>query len=425
MRFLPRVPSASLVPLLALLVCLSALPAAEPEWGQFLGPNRDGVSTEKGLNLDWDKKPPKELWKVPLGSGYSSLAISGDRLVTMAKRGDRDYIVCLRTDNGKELWAVDAAPTYVDEQKAGAGPRATPTIAGDYVYCLMPRGDLLCVALKDGKEKWKANIFAVSGAKERVGEFYYWGVSMSPLVEGDVVITVPGGDKGNSVLALNKDDGKKAWMAGSDPACYGSPIVITAQKRRMVVCPTGRSLLGLDPAKGDVLWRYEFGNKFDATCATPVWANDLLFISAAYQTGCAAVEIVADGDKLKAREKWNNKNLQNLMATSVVIDGSLYGCHGDLGAIQLKCVDQMTGEVKWAERQKDGRFGFIAAEGHLLCMSERGTLYLVQANNERYEEKGRVEKVLEYKAWAMPALAKKRLYLRDEKHVVCLDLSKE
>jgi outer membrane protein assembly factor BamB len=424
MRLLPR--GSSLVPLIALLLGVSVLPAADPpEWGQFLGPNRDGVSTEKGLNLNWEKKPPKELWKVPLGSGYSSLAVAGDRLVTMAKRDDRDFIVCLRTENGKELWAVDAAPSYTDEQKAGAGPRATPTIAGDYVYCLMPRGDLLCVALKDGKQKWKANIFAVSGAKERVGEFYYWGVSMSPLVEGDVVITVPGGDKDNSVLAFNKEDGKKAWMAGSDPACYGSPIVITAQKHRMVVCPTGRSLLGLDPAKGEVLWRYEFGNKFDATCATPVWANELLFISAAYQTGCAAVEIIADGDKRKAREKWNNKNLQNLMATSVVIDGCLYGCHGDLGAIQMKCVDQRTGEVKWAERQKDGRFAFVAVEGHLICMSERGTLYLVEANKERYEEKGRIEKVLEYKAWAMPALAKKRLYLRDEKHVICLDLNKD
>src|SRR5689334_6863430 len=111
-----RIPPRTASSLVALLVLVPLLAAADaPEWGQFLGPNRDGVSTEKGLNLDWEKKPPKELWKVPIGSGYSSLAIAGDRLVTMAQRGDRDFIVCLRTDNGKELWSVDAAPTYADE----------------------------------------------------------------------------------------------------------------------------------------------------------------------------------------------------------------------------------------------------------------------------------------------------------------------
>src|SRR5262249_56458130 len=128
MRLLRR--GSSLVPLAALVLCVPVLPAADPpEWGQFLGPNRDGVSTEKGLNLDWEKKPPKELWKVPLGSGYSSLAVAGDRLVTVAKRGGRDFIVCLRTDNGKGLGAGDAAPTHGGEQEAGARPRARPAHA--------------------------------------------------------------------------------------------------------------------------------------------------------------------------------------------------------------------------------------------------------------------------------------------------------
>jgi outer membrane protein assembly factor BamB len=410
------------------LVSLAAVPVPDgndPEWGQFLGPNRNGISSETGLNLDWTKKEPKTIWKVKLGSAFSSLAIAGDRLVTTAKRGDRDYIVCLATKDANELWAVDAAPTYIDTQHAGAGPRSTPTIAGEYVFCLMPRGDLLCVALKDGKQKWMKNIFEVSGAKEHFGDYYYWGVSYSPLVEGDLVITLPGGDKDNSVLALNKDNGKKVWSVGSDSAGYGSPITITSHKRRMIVCPMGKAVLGLDAVKGDILWRYEFGNQFDATCATPVWTNDLLFVSAAYGTGCAAVEIKADGDKYTASHKWKNKDLQNLMATSIVHDGYVYGCHGDLGAIFMKCVDLKTGEVKWDERQKEGRFGLIGAEGHLLCLSEKGSVFLVEANHERYVEKGRLTKVLAYKAWAMPALAKKRLYLRDESQVVCLDLSKE
>lgn len=251
-------------------------------------------------------------------------------------------------------------------------------------------------------------------------------MSHSLLVEGDLVITLPGGDKNNSVLALNKSDGKKAWSVGDDSAGYGSPIVITAHKRRMLVCPMGKAVLGLDPVKGDILWRYKFGNEFDATAATPVWANDLLFVSAAYNTGCAAIEIVADGDKFTAREKWKNKNLQNLMATSIILDGYAYGCHGDLGAIFMKCIDLKTGEEKWDERMKEGRFGLVAAEGHLFCLGEKGSVFLVEANHEKYVEKGRIDMVLSSKrTWAMPALAKKRLYVRDESHLVCIDLSKD
>src|SRR5438552_19115345 len=113
---------------------LAAVPgrAAEPDvsWSQFLGPRRDGVSTETGLNLDWKTKPPKTLWKVPLGSGYSSLAVHGDRLVTTVKRGERDLVVCLSTADGKELWSHDAAPAYTDQQRPCKGPRGTPTVAG-------------------------------------------------------------------------------------------------------------------------------------------------------------------------------------------------------------------------------------------------------------------------------------------------------
>src|SRR5262249_46438490 len=128
------------------------------DWPQFLGPNRDGVSAETGLNLDWSKEKPKVAWKVQLGSGYSSLAVVGTKIVTMTKRGDRDYVICLSTKDGSEVWAFDAAPTYTDTQKQGSGPRATPTVVGDKVYCLLPRGELYCLTLKDGKEVWKVNV---------------------------------------------------------------------------------------------------------------------------------------------------------------------------------------------------------------------------------------------------------------------------
>jgi outer membrane protein assembly factor BamB len=408
--------------LLAAVLSLAAAPVRGDDWPQFLGPRRNGVSEEKGLNLDWDKKPPKTIWKVAVGSGYSSLAVRGDRLITTTKRGDRDIIVCLAAADGKELWTADGAPTYTDRQGHCKGPRGTPTIDRDRVHCLFGGGELVCVKVEDGAPLWKTNILTATGTTPR-GDQYYWGQSLSPLVEGELVIVQPGG-KGKSVVAFHRDTGKMVWGVGSDPSAYGSPIAIDAAGRRQIVCPTGKAIVGVDPAKGELLWRYEFGNPFDATGATPVWTGKLLFVSAAYGAGSAALEIVADGDGMAAREKWKSRSLQTLMATAVVRDDHVYGFNGDLGGFGLRCLDLNTGKQKWAERYP-ARYAFIAAEGHLIAVGERGTVQLIEAAPTKTEVKGELPNLLTYKAWAMPALANRRLYLRDETHVLCVDLARE
>jgi hypothetical protein len=190
-----------------------------------------------------------------------------------------------------------------------------------------------------------------------------------------------------------------------------------------LICPTGQSILGLDPVSGKLLWRHEFGNKFNATCASPVWAEGLLFVSAAYGTGCAALQIKQEGDKWTVREQWKKKDLQNLFATSMVLDGHIYGCHGDLGAIFLRCLELKSGQMKWEERQP-ARCSLLAVEGHLLCLGERGSLRLIEANPKAYVLKGELPDLLSFRAWAAPALAGKKLYLRDQKQAICLDLSR-
>ncbi len=410
----------------ASILVAAAVPAhaeSDGDWPQLLGPRRDGVSTETGLNLDWKANAPRTVWKKSPGAGFSSVAVVGDRVVTQAQRDDRQYIVCLSARDGAELWAYDAAPAYIDRQHQGAGPRSTPTVDGDRVYGLFPRGELVCVTLSEGKEVWKVNVFEAVKAKDHFQDFYYWGLSQSPLVEGDVVIVQPGGDKDGSVVAFDKTSGHVAWGVGSDPAGYGSPIAIDVGKKRMVVCPTGQSVLGIDPVKGELLWRYAFGNFANATCATPVRCGDLLFVSAAYGAGCAALEIAPDGDKWAVHEKWFNKDLQTLMSTGVFHDGCVYGCHGDLGSWTLRCLDLKTGDIKWKERLPC-RCAFIGAEGCLLGLTEKGSLRLIEMNPDKYVLKGEVADLLASKAWAMPALCRKRLYLRDDGNLLCVDLGK-
>jgi outer membrane protein assembly factor BamB len=426
-----RVPGLWLLGLVCLpLLSLPAGHAAESRpadglsWAQFLGPQRDGICRETGLNLDWQKNPPKTLWKAPLGPSFSSVSFAGERLFTTTNRGDRDFIVCLDAASGKELWAYDALPRYLDVQKAGPGPRSTPTFHDGKVYCLFPKGDLFCLTADEGKLVWTANICKLADTVLREDDFYFWGLSASPLVEGDVVIVNPGSSKGNGVLGLHKDTGKVLWHAGDETFSYSSPIVITAAGRRQVVFVTGSAVLGLDPEKGEVLWRYPFGNRFGATCATPLWADNLLFVSAAYRTGCVALEIVADGDRLTVREKWKGHDLENVFATSMVVNGHLYGCHGDNGPFFFRCLELQTGKVKWEERWP-GRCQLLAAEGQLICLNENGTVRLMEANPEKYVLKAELENMLTARAWTQPVVYGKRLYLRDIKNLLCLDLRRE
>jgi outer membrane protein assembly factor BamB len=360
------------------------------------------------------------VWKVPLGSGYSSMAVVDGRIYTTTKRGDRDWVVCLDAREGKEVWAYNAAPTYIDKQKHGAGPRSTPVVVDGRLYCLLPMGELICLTV-DGKRVWETNIFKDTGAANPAGGFYYWGVSYSPLVDGDLVVVQPGGKKGNSVAAYHRDTGKRVWMTGDDPAGYASPIAITLGEQRCLICPTGRSVLGIDSA-GKLLWRYEFGNQFNATGSTPVWKDGTLFVSAAYGAGCAAVELVPGAGAWEVRERWKDrKTLQSLFATMIVLDGHVYGAHGDLSAFQLRCVDLKSGAMKWSERVGE-RYSLLAVDGHLLVWGERGSLMALKATPTAYTPVGEMPRLLTYKSWAMPALADGRLYLRDEKHILCLDL---
>src|SRR5262249_15867492 len=165
------------------------------------------------------------------------------------------------------------------------------------------------------------------------------------------------------------------------------------------------------PGKGTVLFRYAIGNKFDCNCATPLWIDNILFVSAAYGVGAAALQIMADGQGVTAKEKWRNKNIQNQFTTSVIMDGHIYGCHGDLGAKMLRCLELATGDVKWEDR-RPAKCSLLGYGNHIVVVSEGGTIRLIEANPARYVVKGEIDDLLTYKAWAAPALLNRRLYVR-------------
>jgi outer membrane protein assembly factor BamB len=339
----------------------------------------------------------------------------------MDKQGDDERVVCLDAGTGKELWAHRYRVDYSAFQlRQATGPRATPTVAGGKVFTVGATGVFLCLeaAPRDGRAHvlWQHNLMEKFDATPPG-----WGVACSPLVEGNLVYVQPGGTKG-SVAAFDTRTGDVAWTALSDVSGYSSPMAATVAGVRQILCFTGKGLAGLQPADGKQLWYFPWATQHDANIATPVIAGNYVFISSGYNAGCALLEVYADGHSVSAEPVYvkRNKLMRNHHSSCVLYRGYLYGFDDNI----FKCVDIRTGEEKWASRQP-GKGAVLAADGSLLVLTEQGSLALVEASPEGFHEKGQVRDVLGGSdCWALPALAERRLYLRDQQHVLCLDLNK-
>jgi outer membrane protein assembly factor BamB len=389
----------------------AALAAArDGEWSQFRGAQREGISGETGLLAPWPAGGPKVRWRVPLGEGYSGISVAAGRVLTQYQKDSAQWLGAFAVADGKPLWKLRLDGAY--SNSFGDGPRSTPTVDGSVVYALSALGKLYAVEAASGKVLWTKDLVQEVGA--RVPE---WGVSTSPLVEGDLLLVDAGGTQGRSVIALNKATGEKVWAAGDDGAGYSAPIAFTAGGQRQAVFFTAKQLISVDPASGQVLWTYPWKTSYDVNAATPIFIPpSRLFVSSGYDTGAALLELRPGGRGLKAEQVWKSRGLKNQFSSSVRVGPAIYGFDNKT----LKAVDLATGEDLWRERGFD-HGSLIYADGHLVILSERGRLALVEASATAFQEKGAVQ-IFEGKCWTAPSLAGGSLYLRDEKELVSLDL---
>jgi outer membrane protein assembly factor BamB len=411
-------PSASgLLPALA-LVAVSAASAAwarAADWPQWLGPGRDGRSAETGLLTEWPAAGPKVLWRVPGGVGMSGVAVAGGRAFTMAMRGDDELAVALDAADGREVWAVRVGPAFRERQ--GDGPRATPTVDGGHVFVQSASGPLACLDAATGKTVWTRDLIAEFGAENAP-----WGMCGSPLIEGGLVIACPGA-KGASVAALDKATGKTVRRAGDDKAGYASPVAMAVGGARQIVAFSAGSLNGFDAATGKVAWGLPWKTDFDCNIATPLVLGERLFVASGEGVGCRMLEPAAAGGPKAVWESLGPKSVMlTHWSTAVAHEGRLYGVSGEFnGVVNLNCVDAATGRLQWSQ-PRFGAAGIALADGHLFLATRTGELVCVEASPAGFKEKGRV-RLLQDKVYANPSIAGGRLYLRDRKDIVCVDLS--
>jgi outer membrane protein assembly factor BamB len=393
-----------------------ACAAVAADWPQFLGPNRDGVSAEKGLFETWTKKGPPERWAVPVGEGFAAPVVVGERVILFHRVGNEEVVECFDTDKGKSNWKYAYPTKYQDKYGKGNGPRSTPVVSGGKVYTLGAEGVLTCVDLEGGKKVWQEPL--ASRYKLRAN---FFGVGTTPLVEGDLLL-VNVGARDAGVVAFNKDSGKEVWKATDHDASYSSPVAATIDGVRHAIFFTREGLLSLDPVSGkerfSMKWRARENASVNA--ATPLVVGSEIFVTASYGTGALLVQAKKDGLK----EIWSgDDSLSAHFNTPVVRDGFLYGIDGrqEEGA-RLRCVEWKTGKVRWT-KEGFGCAALLVADGHVIALTEDGDLVLFEATPEAYREKGRLTG-LAATCRAHLALADGRLYGRDAKQLHCWNLKK-
>jgi len=410
----------------ALCLCLSNVfiifpartAAATSDWPQWRGPQRSGVSDERGLLRQWPAGGPKLLWQVnDIGDGYSTPAVVGKRVYLMSNRGmDNEFVQALSTTDGKAIWTTRVGNVGNPNQNPSyPKARSTPTVAGNFINALGSDGDLVCLEAKSGKILWQKSL-----RKDFGGQPGEWAYAESPLVDGDVVVVTPGGADA-TIVALNKKTGALIWKSavpGADPAAYASAIVVQGSGRKQYVQFLTKGIVGVDAKTGQFLWRYKDVAKGPAQYFTPVAQGDYVY-GGALGIGGGLVRLKADQGGVAAEQVYFARGLPNGIGGAVLVGDHLYGT--EVGE-KLIAAEFTSGKVKW-QAENFGWASLASADRLLYVHGVNGDVMLVEATPEAFREKGRFTPPAQPKhtkvgqfaeaSFAYPVIANGRLYIRD------------
>ncbi len=380
-------------------------------WPGFRGPERDGVVRGPRIKTDWVASPPVELWRRPIGPGWSSFAVDGDLLYTQEQRGDDEIVACYKVSTGEPVWRhLDRARFW--ESNAGPGPRGTPTLSNGRVYTLGATGILNALDATDGAVFWSRNAAADTGV-----EIPGWGFTSSPLVVGDIVIVATAG----RLAAFDAKTGHPRWLGPTGGAGYSSPHLVTIDGVAQVLLLRGSRSTSVALIDGALLWEHVW--QPGASIVQPALApdGDILINSADAMGGNGIRRIkVAHGPAgWTTEERWTSRGLKPYFNDFVVHKGDAFGFDGSI----LSCIDLKDGQRKW----KGGRYGagqmvLLSDQDLLLVLSEGGELALVGATPDQFTEVARF-KAIEGKTWNHPVLVGDVLLVRNGEEMAAFRLS--
>lgn len=379
-------------------------------WPGLWGPNRDAqppgtLAYEPGMTF-------RELWRRPLGKGYSEVVVGGERGYAAFSDGEKDLLTAFELKTGKELWRSPLGPTYRGHGGSEDGPISTPALAGEQILALSAHGRLAAFEVATGKERWSRDL-----VKEFAVEAPYWGVATSPLIVGETAILQAGGAGRNSVVALALADGTTVWSSGvAKGNGYASPVLATVAGVRQIIAAASDLIFGLKPEDGSLLWSHPW--TIEPRQSPVLLSQDRLLLV----TWDAAVmlKLTVENGTFKVSELWQKNTLKGTLSPAVHHQGSLYGMNG----AYLVCVDAATGEVKWREKFYGGT---VQRVGDLLAViGERsGNFHLIAASPEGFSERLE-QRVFNPGARSItgPTFVDGRFLLRNGEELVSLELAR-
>ena len=390
------------------------------DWPQWAGPTRDfKADLAEDLPEDWLEQGLKQLWQKPLGLGYSSIAVVGDRLYTLDRDGDTERIVCLSTVDGELVWEFSHPALHLDGMRTGygTGPHGTPLVIDDQLFVVGTTGLLHALNATDGSLLWKKDLWGELG-----GTFLVRGYASSPIAFGDsVIVTLGGQDQG--FVAFDRRSGEELWRGTTFDNSQSSPVLVDVgaegKKDLILVSFVNNEIVAADPTNGKELWRVEHKSGAAYNITTPVLdlENRHLFISSAYGGGTRGLKISREG----VEEIWHTSRMKVQFTNILWVDGLVVGTTGNVGAVILGAVDAESGKMLWKDRKVRRSQLLNVGDGRLLALSEDGELKLVRPGREGVEILAETE-IGESKTWTIPTLIGDRLYLRNEGMIAAYSL---
>lgn len=412
-----------LVIAIALSLTAVSLQAAG-EWTQWGGPRRNFTSDAKGLATSWPASGPKQVWTRALGEGHSSILVDGSRLYTMyrplglmsmIRRSQEEVIISLDAATGKTLWEHRyPAPTDGIDFEYGAGPHSTPLIVGSKLFGASTLKELFALDKQSGKVIWSHNMI-----KEYDAGMPGRGFSPSPIAYRDSVILPAGGP--HAVIAFDQATGKVLWRSPPFEASPATPLLITVDGEDQLVMFGGAEIVGLNPSNGKILWRHPHKTDWGLNISTPVWGEgNILFLSSAYNSGTRALQLSQAGGKTTVKELFFTNQMRVHIGTVIRIGDYAYGASGDFGPAFITAINVKTGKIAWRDRSFS-RSTFLHADGKLLILDEDGALGLATVSPEGIKVLVRAD-VMTKTSWTVPTLVGTKLYIRDRKNMLALEL---
>jgi outer membrane protein assembly factor BamB len=393
----------------------NAAPSAGVPWTQWGGPNRNFQTQAVGIKDTWPASGPRVVWKRALGEGYSAPSVENGVLYTMYGKPKQEVVIAANAETGQTLWEHTTPMTFNSDagQEMGNGPYSAPLIVGDRLFTTGVAGRLQSLDKKTGKLLWTQELWA-----QHRGSQMMYGYSSSPIAFRDTVI-VPVGGRGKAVMAFQQADGKVAWSKNDIGNVYSSPILIDVGGLEQAVL----MMDGVNPHNGDLQWQVPFKADYSIAIATPVSGPDnLVFVSAEYNAGAKMIELKRNGMETKATELWESNRLRLHHGNAMRIADAIYFCSGGkFSQAILSAIDARSGKIHWQERSIQ-KATFVWADNKLITLDEDGNLMIAYPSTQGFKIAAKAP-LLTHLSWTPPVLVGTRLFIRDRKSMMSVDLA--